>query len=471
MEYGFGVQLTLLLMLLGVIAYFKAVEAYRKISGRGMKIELRDRQVVLKPVLDRSTVPGAFPALLIPPSLDVAFRQMRAVAPNDRYHLPLGWYLAPDGPRVAFTTLVRGINHVAISGQSDSGKDNAALVMLLVLALQHPPSAIQFCLIDGKGLDFALFAGKAHVWRLALRSTEIAPTMQALTYERERRADMLRAAGVSKWDEYIGGDLPLLVIYVSELSLLQDAVGSRELEAWLNSELAAGRAFGMRYIVASQTFSNFGTRWRSQIGLYLAGYQPSTSQDQPNTGLTTAEIRAAGGIPPSELPSPSAAAGVFTAVEGRQAVTVRLPYLTTPERRSLLTRLPDCPSSAATGEQALPSVLPTATVCAPSALECSGEVLPNSRYGTPNIPLIHTPMALGDRSSGSPVAVTPEERALILKSRDELVAELTDSGEEPSRRAICRRAFKGATGGAAYRKVQAVMDELAGNMSWLPQRR
>ena len=165
--------------------------------------------------------------------------------------------------------------------------------------------------------------------------------MRALTAERERRGELLRAAGVSKWEGYRGGDLPLLVVYVSELSLLQDATSKAELEQWLNSELAAGRAFGIRYIIATQTASNFATRWRSQVSLFLAGVQPSDSQDEPNTGLRTAEIRKLGAVPPSDLPGPPDGAGVFCAVCGRQVTNVRAPYLSDAQRRRWLQLLPD----------------------------------------------------------------------------------------------------------------------------------
>lgn len=463
MESGLVIQLSLLMMLFGIIAYFKAVAAYRALRVHPTPDAMGppERDVAVS----STTVPGADRALAHPPALEVALRQMHQVAPGDRYRLPLGWYLAPDGPRVAFATLVRGVNHLAITGQSESGKDNAALGMLLALAAQHSPSDLQLCLVDGKGLDFAPFMGKVHVWRLALRPAEIAPAMRALTAERERRAELLRRAGVSKWDEYQGGDLPLLVSYISELSLLQDAVGARDLEAWLNSELASGRAFGMRYIVATQTLSNFGTRWRSQIGLFLAGFQPSASQDAPNAGLTTAELRAAGGVPPSELPPPSSAAGVFSAVEGRQAITLRATYLDTPTRRRWLALLPDRPGSGATESEALPDAAEGAT----RALERPGAALPAVEAVAPQMAPEAAQEAPDEASSSSAVAVTPAEQAAILAARDELLREQGSNGEQPSRRAICRRAFKGATGGAAYRKVQAVLSGQESTKKYIPQ--
>ena len=37
---------------------------------------------------------------------------------------------------------------------------------------------------------------------------------------------------------------------------------------------------------------------------------------------------------------------------------------------------------------------------------------------------------------------------------------LHTNGNPPSRRAVCREVFGGATGGSAYRKVQTVLDEV-----------
>jgi hypothetical protein len=285
---------------------------------------------------------GAGEALAQPPAdLHVTLNQLHRNAPAARYRFPLGWHMVEGRAALAQAALTGDVNHVLVTGQSDGGKDNWAIGALLCLALQHSPQQLQVCIIDGKGLDFAPWARKAHTWRLALDPGEIAPAMAALTAERQRRAQVLRAAGASKWEAYRGGDLPLLIVYVSELSLLEDAAGKSELAAWLNSELAAARAFGIRYIVATQTASNFATRWRSQVGLYVAGFQPSASQDEPNTGLSGKEIRAAGAVPPSELPAPPTGAGVFTVVFGREAVNVRAPLVDDLQRRQLLAQLPD----------------------------------------------------------------------------------------------------------------------------------
>lgn len=127
-------------------------------------------------------------------------------------------------------------NHVLISGASDSGKDNLAWWMLLSLGLAHPdPAQLQVAILDGKGLDFQPWAGKAQTWALASDPEEIPTVLRALSAERQRRKALLSSAGVSKWDHYQGGDLPLLVVFISELSLTVRAPYLRDAERrhWL----------------------------------------------------------------------------------------------------------------------------------------------------------------------------------------------------------------------------------------------
>jgi hypothetical protein len=290
-----------------------------------------------------SPLPGAALALANPPAdIETAIEYIRHDA-GFHYDILLGWHVSRREGRGAHclsAPLVGDVYHTLITGQSRAGKDNLALNAILGLAMVYSPEKVQFCIIDGKGLDFCGFEGKAHTWRLALEPREIAPAMEALTREREHRGKLLRAAQVSKWEAFKGDNIPLLVVYVSELSLLEGAVGKRQLTDWLNQELAAGAAFGIRYIIATQTASNFDTRWRSQISLYLAAFQPSQSQDQPNTGLTTNEIKTANGVPPSELPAPPKGTGVFTCVQGRSCHTVRAGLMDDEQRKMLLKRLP-----------------------------------------------------------------------------------------------------------------------------------
>lgn len=62
----------------------------------------------------------------------------------------------------------------------------------------------------------------------------------------------------------------------------------------------------------------------------------SRDADKPNLGMSTAEIKDRGGIPPSELPE----RGCFTARFYRDVVSVSIPYLNVEERKAAIARLP-----------------------------------------------------------------------------------------------------------------------------------
>lgn len=339
-----------------VISPFQGVLSWAR-AGRGATFGAQQRQAP-PPVPVPSpppVLPGAGRALLNPPGVAPSLEYMRRMSPRDRYLLPLGWQTTGrPQPDLVHTALVGETNHVLISGASDSGKDNLAWWMLLSLALAHPePRELQVAIVDGKGLDFQPWQAKAQTWALATDPEEIPDLLRALSAERQRRKTILSAAGVSKWDHYQGGDLPLLVVFISELSLLETALKRErsrrdrdraldlDLELWLNTELTAGRAFGMRYLIGMQTVTGMDMLWRSQIGVFMSGYQPDESQVKPNTSKTPKQIAEKGAVPPNLLPAPPVGAGVFTIVSGDQCATARAPYLSDAERRGWLARLPD----------------------------------------------------------------------------------------------------------------------------------
>jgi hypothetical protein len=416
---GLWIQLLLLAMAATTWLLLKILVLYRQLQHLRQASRANDPA----PTTTRASqaVPGAGIALAQPPDLAHTIQALGNNAPTARYRFPLGWSLVAGQPALSQAALVGDVNHILLTAQSDGGKDNWAIGALLSLASLHAPRELQLCLIDGKGLDFAHWRGLPHVWRAALTPDEIAPTMRALSAERERRRRILSGAGVSKWDAYQGDDLPLLVIYVSELALLQDAISAKDLERWLNTELAAGRAFGMRFIVATQTASNFATRWRSQISLYIAGFQPSQSQDTPNTGLRTNEITRSGAVPPSELPAPPVGAGIFCIVSGREAVNIRAPLIDDAERRHWLGALGGASSTSRHSDAA--------------------EALSTTLKAPP----IDSLESVGSREAP---LVTASERAAIIAAAQ----------HEPSRRRVCQAVF-GTAGGRAWDKVKRVCDE------------
>lgn len=97
----------------------------------------------------------------------------------------------------------------------------------------------------------------------------------------------------------------------------------------------------MRYLIGMQTATGMDMLWRSQIGVFMSGYQPDESQVKPNTSKTPKQIGEKGAIPSNLLPAPPTGAGVFTIVSGDQCATARAPYLSDAERRGWLARLPE----------------------------------------------------------------------------------------------------------------------------------
>ena len=398
-----------------------------------------------------------------PANLSVIIKAM-ADKGEGRYRFPLGWTVGG----LNTGRFVGDINHVLITGQSDAGKDNAVMGILLSLALQHKPADVQFCIIDGKGLDWAGWQEKAHTWRLALDPEDMAPAMTALTDERQRRRKILQAAGAAKWDEYQGHDLPLLVVYVSELLLLQNATSGPKLTAWLNSELTAARAFGIRFIIATQTASNFDTQWRSQISLFMAGFQPAPAQDAPNTGLTTAELEQLGGVPPSKLPAPPAGAGVFTAVQGRDLVTIRASYLNSQHRQHVLAQLPNRPVNISQEAPKKPIESTQLSASTPPdqvllQLLQSGQPLPISDEPRSAAIAHHSGLNqnVAVRSTDSVLSVTDLTSTLVVAAdivpANEQARILAAAQEATSRRQVSLKLYEVA-GGHKYKWVQAVCD-------------
>jgi hypothetical protein len=307
--------------------------------------------------------------------------------------------------------------------------------------------------------------------------------MQALTQERQRRERILWDAKAEKWEEYTGTDLPLLIVYVSELLLLQAATSKTQLAKWMSEELSSARSSGIRYLVATQNVSNFDTLWRSNIGLFCAGYQSADSADEPNTTLSTKALRELGkradgqmiGIAPSALPAPSkhapdgGGAGVFTLVQGREVITVRTTLLPSEQVRYWLDQMPDkslhtmnltpAPQLVNYANNPLLEALVTG---APIPIE--SEQLP----ATGNPIIQHSDavnqsavIAPGSGNGNHPLSATVTPERLPLPA-DQVPAEdqrkiLAAAQSARDRKEVCQ-AIYGTTQGRPYSRVKAVLD-------------
>lgn len=300
---------------------------------------------------DMTILDGAARALKNPPAdLRISIAELDRRSTQARYGFPLGWFAGAANPALVSAAFVGDVNHILVTGLTDSGKDNMVISWLLAITYRYRPEQVQIAFVDGKnGLSLNGWHTKQHTFLFAKSGDQLAGAMDALVAERKRREQILWDAQCEKWEEYPGSDMPLLIVYVSELMLVQSAVGKTSLGDWLNEELSGCRSAGIRYIIGTQNATKLDTRWRSQIGLHVAGYQQSQDGDEPNTGLSPKALRALGttpanivvGVPPSELPVPPSGAGVFTLVQGRRVLTVRAPYVDRAQRLWWLQQLPD----------------------------------------------------------------------------------------------------------------------------------
>lgn len=276
-----------------------------------------------------------------PAGFGPTLRGVAAYHETDPYAIPIGWQNS-DGVADLVTGSLHGdspyfVGNIQITGMTRWGKNIWEFLTTTTLCYRTTPAQLRIFCIDGKGPDGALWRGLAHNWREPItREEDIPGAITALEALRGERMRLLEQHGVTKWEELPPQTRPPLVwVVINELSLLEKVLG-RELESWLTRELSSALAGGIRYCILMQDASNWETGWRRQIGLAVAGGQVSRDADKPNLGMSTAEIKDRGGVPPSEL----AERGFFTARFYRDVVSVSIPYLNVEERKAAIARLP-----------------------------------------------------------------------------------------------------------------------------------
>ena len=276
-----------------------------------------------------------------PAGFGPTLRGVAAYHETDPYAIPIGWQNS-DGVADLVTGSLHGdspyfVGNIQVTGMTRWGKNIWEFLTTTTLCYRTTPAQLRIFCIDGKGPDGALWRGLAHNWREPItREEDIPGAIAALEALRCERMRLLEQRGVTKWEELPPQSRPPLVwVVINELSLLEKVLG-RELESWLTRELSSALAGGIRYCILMQDASNWETGWRRQIGLAVAGGQVSRDADKPNLGMSTAEIKERGGVPPSEL----AERGFFTARFYRDVVSVSIPYLNVEERKAAIARLP-----------------------------------------------------------------------------------------------------------------------------------
>lgn len=263
------------------------------------------------------------------------------------YNIPLGWY-ANHGRALAYTNLLIGMDNELVSGMKNSGKDCLIMWQVLCLLAQNTPEQLQLFIIDTKGLDWGGFESKAHTFALYAGPGQIEEAMTALSNEQEKRRAYIGSQteehGTRKWSALPeAARPPLLLIIITELSLMISQVGKAPFNAWMNATLSSWRAFGGHIMVGTQVVNNLDTNWRGQLSLFMAAAQNQPEYDKPGTGFTTKSILELGGVPPSQLPPVPVNAGIFllSSPNQKSVLNVRASLI---EDAALVRMLARCPN-------------------------------------------------------------------------------------------------------------------------------
>ncbi|WP_432493576.1 FtsK/SpoIIIE domain-containing protein [Kineococcus auxinigenes] len=148
--------------------------------------------------------------------------------------------------------------HVLVAGTTGSGKSVLLQALVTSLALQAPPDAVRFVLVDYKGgAAFAGCTGLPHVAGLVTDLDEhlAQRVLRSLRAEVRRREGVLRAAGAADLADLpasspAAAEVPRLVIVVDEFRVL-----SQELPEFVDGLVrlaAVGRSLGLHLVLATQ---------------------------------------------------------------------------------------------------------------------------------------------------------------------------------------------------------------------------
>lgn len=148
--------------------------------------------------------------------------------------------------------LVRDGPHAVIAGTTGTGKSELLVSWVLAMASRHPPTTVNFLLIDFKGgAAFAPLAGLPHlvgvVTDLDARGSRRA--IDSLQAELRRRELLLAERGARSIDE-LGGELARLVIVVDEFAAVVS--GQPELHELFADLAARGRSLGLHLVLCTQ---------------------------------------------------------------------------------------------------------------------------------------------------------------------------------------------------------------------------
>lgn len=232
--------------------------------------------------------------------------------------------------------------HALVAGQTGTGKDALLRLWFSTLTIQNTPDEIQFVILDGKGVDWlspaiaesaymatkpagGLMIQKQGKKYVNIAEEAMAENLNWIFDEMLRRSDLMNACGAVDLVSYrkrTGKHLPYIFVLASDVGdTFND--GLETLVKWL---ITRGRSFGIRLIINMQNPVGEDTKWRSQIGLVMSGYQQNPDHDRYILGINVDRML----VRPSQLPNPEESdisKGLFVARLGSQQHLVRTAHL------------------------------------------------------------------------------------------------------------------------------------------------
>jgi len=163
--------------------------------------------------------------------------------------LPIG--VDGFGNEVWHNLASEGFPHLLVGGATGSGKSNALNCWLVSLCSRHTPEQLRLWLVDLKRVELADYLSLPHCVRVAKEEGDVAPLLDALKAEMERRFQALEEQHARHVDKLQNPPLPLLLV-VDELATVTLGVEGKENILRLERLAQLGRSAGIHLILATQ---------------------------------------------------------------------------------------------------------------------------------------------------------------------------------------------------------------------------
>jgi hypothetical protein len=251
---------------------------------------------------------------------------MRAMTPPDEkgYWLPIG--VDSQGSEVWHNLGTEGFPHLLVGGATGSGKSNLLNCWLVSLCSRHTPEQLRLWLVDLKRVELADYVSLPHCARVAKEEGDVAPLLDALRAEMERRYKVLEQEHMRHVDK-LPAPPPHLLLVVDELAAVTLGVEGKDNMTRLERLAQLGRSAGIHLILATQRPSvdvcpgSLKANLPARVGLAMATMADSRVILDQNGA--------------EELTPP----GQAILVRGVETVRVMSPYLPDDERAQRLAAL------------------------------------------------------------------------------------------------------------------------------------